>query len=202
MRYGHRLAMLTAVSLSQACSTPAATSAQASRTDSTATAPDPDRRETRLAALAAKYGVVVVRGASTVGTIRGMYGSSVVVDAREFAVAGGEVQRGLTVTVVPGGTGRDQQASFVDVEEVSALLAGLDYIAKLDGTATKLDRFEATYATRGDLRVTVYTGSDGKLAFAVAAGTGLTATAFFDLKALMPFRTAIDAARMKLEAIK
>ena len=94
---------------------------------------DQEKAKTKLEAFVAQDGVVVIRGFSKVGDIRGQFGSSLVVETKEFTNAGsGKREHGITVQVKEAGRLERDHTSFVDFDEIPSLLKGLEYIGKVD----------------------------------------------------------------------
>ena len=87
--------------------------------------------------------------------------------AADFSVGG---LTSLIVGVV-GENGSAALRSFIDFDEVDALLKGLDYISKATSEVTKLGMFEATYKTKGYFSATTFSSSSGKIDAALKSGT-------------------------------
>lgn len=155
---------------------------------------------TRLEAFALQEGAVIVLGYSRMGEVRG-FGSSVVVESKEFTnVASGQKERGLTIEVRERARPEREFVSYVDDDEIPSLLKGLEYLVKVDRSATPFDSFQADYRTRGELQVSTYSTDGGaKVAAAVSSGTIRRATAVLTLNELDSIRTLVEAARAALE---
>ncbi len=108
---------------------------------------EPPPPATKLEEFSAKTGIVVIRGFSTIGEVRGM--GSVTITAREFRDASNPKlrQTGLTVEVKESGRLERESTSFVDYDEIDSLLRGIDYISKIERNVTSLKDFEAEYRT-------------------------------------------------------
>jgi hypothetical protein len=157
---------------------------------------------TKLETLLALDGVVVIRGSSRVGAVRGEPGFLVTVANKEFTNAStGDRAHGITVEVKKVDRRDPDRTSYVDFEEVPSLLTGLEYMAKLDKSATSLDRFEADYRTKGGLLVTVYTTNDVMKA-AVTSGLGGTATVDLEFGEFQQFRQLLQSAYDSLKVIR
>src|SRR5258708_39643264 len=104
---------------------------------------------TKLEEFSAKTGIVVIRGFSTIGEVRGM--GSVTVTAREFRDASNPKlrQTGLTVEIKEACRLERESISFVDYDEIDSLLRGIDYISKIERNGTSLKDLEAEYTTTG-----------------------------------------------------
>lgn len=120
---------------------------------------------TRLGAASTKPGVIMIRGSTEVGIVEGRIAGetsdtgSVIVDAVVLTELGtGAQTTGLSVTLDDG---RDHARSvWVDTAEIGGLTHALEYLATVDSSATPLGGFEATYRTRGALRIATYTDAD------------------------------------------
>jgi hypothetical protein len=81
-----------------------------------------------------------------------------------------------------------------------SLIKGLEYIAKVDKSATPFDNFQADYRTRGDLQISTYSTDGGaKVAAAISGGTIGKTTAFLAIADLGSIRTLVETARAALE---
>jgi hypothetical protein len=154
---------------------------------------------TKLEAFQSRTGAVIVRGYSTVGTIRGL-GGNVTVDARDFRDARNPTRRvtGISVSIKQTSRLERENTSFIDSDEIDGLLQGIEYIAKASREVTKLENFEAEYRTKGDFRVIVFNDSRGQLSVAVTSGRVGRISAYLKLSDLAEFRKLIVAAKSKL----
>jgi hypothetical protein len=156
---------------------------------------------TKLEALAAQEGAVIIRGFSRIGEVRGPLGSSVVVRSQEFTNgATGEREYGLTLEVRERSRLEREHTSFVDYDEIAPLLRALEQLTKLDNTATSFNRFQADYRTHGEVQVTTYsTDASAIVAAAVTCGGLERATALLNLADLDTLRSLVDAARVEID---
>jgi len=72
------------------------------------------------------------------------------------------------------------------------LIAGIDYISKVDGGQSKLKNFEAHYKTKGELDVTVFS-SRGHIEAAVSVGRFGAISVFLQLDSLQNKQTIVEA---------
>jgi hypothetical protein len=167
-------------------------------------AAEPEKPKTKLEAFVAQDGVVVIRGFSKIGEIAGKFGSSVIVESKEFTNAGsGKREHGITVQVKEAGRLERDHTSYVDFDEIPSLLKGLDYISKVDKSSTTLDQFQADYRTKGDLVVSTFNDSSGtKVSVAVSSGAIGRTTAYFALADLERFRALVQTAYASLERLR
>lgn len=153
---------------------------------------------TKLEAFQARTGIVLIRGYSTVGTVRGI-GGNVSVDAREFRDASEPDRRitGISISVKETTRLERENTSFIDSDEIGGLLEGIDYIGKVSAEVTALEKFEVEYRTKGDFRVVVFNNSQGQLSVAVSSGRVGRTTAYLKLDDLAYFRNLIVEAQAK-----
>jgi hypothetical protein len=168
-----------------------------------------DAPKTKLEAFVAQTGTVVVQGFAEIGTVRGQLGTSIAIVSKEFTNAStGKKEYGVTIQVKETLRLERDNTSYIDYDEIDSLLKGIDYIAKIDGSVTKLGNFQADYRTKGDFSVSTYSsGRTGSVEAAATSGRiGVTRT-FLKLTDLQSLRdlvakakAAIDAARGGAEA--
>ena len=157
--------------------------------------------KTKLEEFQAQTGTVVIKGYSEIGKIMGT--GSVQVDAMELTNATtGIKQSGVLIEVQESGRLQNSGRSFIDSDEVDALLKGLDYISKASSDVTKLSNFEATYKTKGSFAVTTFSGSSGKIDAVIKCGHIRSASAYLSLQKLAEFRVLVVQAKQKLESAK
>ena len=155
--------------------------------------------KTKIEAFEAKTGTVVVRGFSKMGVVkaRTVDGSgSVGVEAIEIIDASSKLRAfGVRIDVENGDRVGTENSSFVDSEEVDSLLKGIDYISKVDSTATKMKDFQADYKTRGELTISTFSTGNGAVGVAITSGA---ARAFLTSVELSEFRDLILQAQARI----
>ena len=156
--------------------------------------------KTMLENFESQTGAVIIKGLLDVGIVKGL--GSVAVECREFLNAStSRRQFGVIVDVTESGRLDRSRRSYLDLDEIDSLLKGIDYICKLDKTAVSLPDFEASYTTKGGLRVLVFTNKSGKLESAVDAGGFGSATAYLTIEQLSKLRSLLQEAQIKLSSI-
>lgn len=138
---------------------------------------------TKLEAFQSRTGVVLIRGYSTVGILRGM-GGDISVEAREFRDGSNPNSpraTGVSITVRETGRLGRENVSYVDFDEIDSLLKGIEYISKVNREVTKLALFEVDYRTKGDLRISVFSNQKGDVSAAVSSGTIGRTSSFINL---------------------
>jgi hypothetical protein len=157
--------------------------------------------KTKLEAFQAQTGTVVIKGYSEIGRVAALGG--VEVSAMELTDATtGRKQLGVLIEIKEGGRLQNTSRSFIDFDEVDALVKGLDYISKATSDVTKLGMFEATYKTKGYFSATTFSSGSGKIEAAVRSGYIRPASAFLSLQQFSELRTLILKAKQKLDSVK
>lgn len=157
--------------------------------------------KTKIEAFQAQTGAVVIKGYSEIGRVNAM--GSVEVSAMEFTDAStSKKQTGVLIEIKAAGRLENEDRSFIDYDEISALLEGLDYIGRATADVTKLGQFEATYKTKGYFSATAFNNTSGKISAAVKSGYIRPATAYLSLEQLKELRGFIAQAKEKLDATK
>ena len=109
---------------------------------------------TRLETLLNLRGVVVVKGYTLIGTIESNHGDSVRVTAVELTdPARGDREYGLAIAVRQAGDPGVEAVSYIDADEIDALLSAIDALGKIDRDATTMEHVDADYRTRGDFEI-------------------------------------------------
>jgi len=104
---------------------------------------------TRLEALAAQRGVVIVKGYTDIGTLVADDSSSVLVSAVQFS-DGQNKESGVALHVSQPIEGRTMQTTaYVDEQELDGLIAAVNALAKMQDGTTSLQQFDARYQTQG-----------------------------------------------------
>ncbi len=158
--------------------------------------------KTKLEEFTARTGVVIVKGFETVGSIHGKYNSSIEIDAKEFFNAStGKKEYGITIQVKKGGRIERESTSYIDYDEVTSLVKGIDYISKIDKSATALSSFQADYNTKGDFRISTFSKGD-EVMVAVSSGRIGRVTAYYNVSSLPEIKSLIKKAKQKIDSIR
>ncbi len=126
--------------------------------------PFPPPPLTKLEAFLPPVGSVFTVAHEDLGNVAG-----VIVDLREMRDAKGKAVRGLIVQV-------DSERSFVDADELGALLRGCAALLNVNANPTPFKAFEARYATRGSLELTASPTDDRGVFYSVKVGRFRTAS--------------------------
>ena len=158
---------------------------------------------TRLAAFAGQSGVVIVRGYSRVGDVRGAQGSMITVETQEYRnPATGAREHGISVEVRESGRAERVHTSYVDFDELPALINGLEYLGRVEKAATAQTDFQADFRTRDDLVVSAYSAENRGTRVAVSSGALEPARAHLTFSDLVELRTLVRQAHAALEALR
>jgi hypothetical protein len=163
---------------------------------------EPSEPRTKLEAIEWQYESILIKGFSQIATVNAR-GADIRVDALELKEAGAAT-RALGIVVAlrePGDTPRENRA-FIDYDEIDRLLRGLETIARVNETVTKLANFEARYHTLGDLEIIVFRQSRSGTAASVSAGLCNRVTSLLTLDELDRLKAHIVEAKTRLDEIK
>jgi hypothetical protein len=157
--------------------------------------------QTKLENFQARTGSVLIKNFSEIGSLNGL-GGTITVTSYEFADAQtGKKEYGVGIEAKESGRLERENRSYVDYDEIDSLLAGVDYVSKIDGSQSKLKNFEAHYKTKGELDVTVFSGR-GRIEAAISVGRISAVRVFLQLDTLLKFRQLIVDAKAALDAAK
>jgi len=163
---------------------------------------EPLEPRTKLEAIEWRYERVLVKGFSQMATLNAR-GADVRVDAVELKDTQAATRAiGLVIALrEPGENGRENR-SLVDYEEIDRLLKGLDAVARVNESITKLASFEARYRTLGDLEINVFRQSRSGTAASLTSGICDRVTALLTLDELDRLKAHIIEAKTRLDEIK
>jgi hypothetical protein len=110
---------------------------------------------TQLQAFEERAGTVIVMGAGQAGSIA-LGDLTLSVNYKEsFDITGGPRQYGVAIEFAQNNQRVDKM--LLDYDELAPLLNSLDYLGKIDYTATTLPAFVAAYISKSGFRVGAYT---------------------------------------------
>jgi hypothetical protein len=159
--------------------------------------------KTQLERFLAKTGSIVVKVFHPLGNIPGLYSTSADLSAVVLYEPGNEAKRTRGIKIEVKGADRltREHTSFLDLDEIDALLKALDYMGKVmtQWTGTPRDYTELIFSTRGDLQVGFYL-KDGKIQEFVLSGTIGAATAYLQPIGLRTLREQLSVGRQYLES--
>lgn len=163
--------------------------------------PAPFEPLTRLEAMDSQIGTVVIKNSTYIGSVSGL-GGIVIVTSYEFVDAQtGRKEYGIGVEVKENARSEREGSTYVDYDEIDALLRAIDYIIKIERSAT-LENFEAQYRTRGELSVSTFIRPNGTLQAAIAIGFLRRAEVTISTGKFVDFRKLIADAKATIDKIK
>jgi len=157
------------------------------------------KEKTEIEIFESRSGMVLIKGYTIIGEMTGKYDSRAEVVVKELTNAStGDKKFGISIEIVEGGRNGASNTSFIDEPEIDSLLKGIEYISKIDKAATKQDNFEATYKTKDDLSITVFSTKDGKNALAVKSGKFHPAKLFLSISEFKKLQDLFAAAKSRI----
>jgi hypothetical protein len=124
------------------------------------------------------------------------------VRCREITDAGtGQRASGVIIDIASGGQVED--TTLIDYDELDSLLAGIEYIGKLDWTVTSLPSFSAAYTTKGGFRAAAF-GSrrTGNIEFAVRSTRASRQPLLLSRDQLGQLRSLVEQGKAKLDSLR
>ncbi|MCK9224933.1 MAG: hypothetical protein M0Q02_07595 [Candidatus Muirbacterium halophilum] len=158
---------------------------------------------TKLEMVTQVKGSILVKGYQQIGsTMYGKYSNSLKVDVYEFNNIKTKTKTyGLNIEVDNNEKYNSTASSFVDYEEISSLIKGLEYIEAISKNPTKLKNYEAIYKTNGGLEITNFNSSSGNLV-AVQAGRYSTKSIYLELSQVKDLKSILNEAYNKIKSLK
>lgn len=166
--------------------------------------PVPYEPLTRLEALDTQVGAVVVKNYTYIGSVTSPRGVAMVTSYEFVDAQTGRKDYGIGVEVreiEKTEKPEREAATFVDYEEIDALLRAIDYISRIDKSSS-MENFEAEYRTRGELGVSTFIRPNGTLQAAVSIGLFRRTEMTISLGKLADFRKLIADAKTTLDKIR
>jgi len=156
--------------------------------------------KTKIEKFSAKTGIVIIKGFEKIGLIRGIYGGSITVKAKEFMnTLSNKKEYGITIEVKDS---RDREnISYIDYDEIKSLITGISYISKIDRNITNFSDFQADYSTKSNFKISTFTSS-GKIEVAISSGYIGRATVFYNISSLNEIKLLIIKAKTTIDSLK
>jgi hypothetical protein len=158
---------------------------------------------TSLEELDLKTGAVVVKNYTIIGSVSGFGGTATVTGYEFVDTQSGRKEYGIGVELEE--SERSERAVlerlYVDYDELDSLIKSLDYIIRIEKSAT-MENFEAQYKTRSDLTVTTFNRTTGALRAGVSSGFMGRIRIGMTLGNLADFRKLLIDAKTVLDKIK
>jgi hypothetical protein len=157
--------------------------------------------KSRLELFEERAGLVLIRGTDNVGSVPGKRGE-VSVQVRETKDMTFN-QRDYAVIVTVTQSDGSANATYVDSDELSALIQNLDYLSRVDWSFTSLGHFDASYTTRAGLRVATYSSTRSGLIEGSVVSQRLPRTrASLTTAQLDLFRNTLEVAQKRIEELQ
>jgi hypothetical protein len=115
-------------------------------------------------------------------------------------VSGARKEHGILVDI--GVNGQPDDSTVVDYDELDALLGSMDYLANINRSVTALSGLNASFTTKGGLRVGAFSSRRvGQIELSLRSSRmqkGMLLTS----DQLVQFHSLVDQAKHKLDALK
>jgi hypothetical protein len=95
-----------------------------------------------------------------------------------------------------------ESRSFIDYDEIDAVIKAWDRVARTDDTITKLNNFQSSYRTRGNIQITVFRQTPGGAIAAAISGDCDRVRVFLSLDDFIKLRWMIVQAKARLDEIR
>jgi hypothetical protein len=145
---------------------------------------------------------LLVKGRQWIGTVRAQSGS-VRVEATEIRdTAASATATGVVITFVGDNApaGAPEIRSFIDYDEIDALLKAMDTASKASESITRLPHFEVRYRTKGDFEIMTFKQLENNvIAAAVEGGFFDRLRLYVTIDDLVKLRWMISQAKDRLE---
>jgi len=163
---------------------------------------EPLEPRTKLEAIESRYERVITKGFSQYATftVRGIEIRLDAIEMRDTADATRAI--GLVIALRELDENPRENRSFIDYQEVDRLIKGMESVAKVNETITKLASFEARYRTMGDLEINVFRQTRSGTAVSLSSGICDRVTVLMTLDDLDKLRGHIIEAKARLDEIK
>ena len=164
----------------------------------------PSEPATKLEKIQRLKGSIINKGYTEVGSMYGNYGGKIIVIAYEFHnLKNRKKDFGLSVEIVREKSyGESRASSFIDMDEISHLINGIQYLEKIKKNPTKSKYFESKYQTKGGLSITLFNDSKGNMSIAISVGKYSTESAYLDVNNLTTFKELIIKGEQQIKKIQ
>ena len=163
---------------------------------------EPLEPRTKLEDIESRYERVITKGFTRYTTLR-VGDVEIRLDAVEMKdTANSTRAMGFIVALRELGDKPRENRSFIDYEEIDRLIKGMESVAKVNETMTKLAGFEARYRTLGDLEINVFRQTRSGTAASLSSGICDRVTGLMTLDELDKLRGYFIEAKARLDEIK
>jgi hypothetical protein len=156
---------------------------------------------TKLESFDTNLSVVIFKASTEVGALTADMGY-VAVKCREITdTSTGRKEQGIALEITP--RGQPKGTLFIDYDEISSLVSGIDYITKLDVSATPLMTFDAAYTTKGGFRIAALgTRQTGVIQFGVRDARFASIPVTFSRDEMSRLSSLINQAKGILDSVR
>lgn len=153
---------------------------------------------TRLEAVEATVGNIVIKGRTEVGSVTA--GPAVITVFCKEDIVGDSKEHGLLISVKTSEPAETR--ALVDYDELESLTHALDYLSRIDWSVTSMGSFDASYTTKAGLRVDSFSSRrSGKIEFALRTGQ-MTRGIVLAPEQLAQIRSLVEQAKRKLDDLR
>ena len=143
---------------------------------------------------------LLIKGRHDVGTIRTQNGYARVEASEIRDSANGQTASGAVITIVADGGPAGDIRSFIDYDEIDALVKALDTASKASESITRLSHFEVRYRTKGDFEIMVFKQLENNVvAAAIEGGFFDRSRLYLSIDDLVRLRWMIVQAKERLD---
>lgn len=159
---------------------------------------------TKLEKIQGMKGSIINKGFTEIGSLYGSYSGKITITAYEFNnIKSGVNEYGLSIEIKREKKyGDSEKSSFIDFDEISHLIKGIEYLEKIKTNPTKSKNFESTYKTKGGLSITVFNSSNGEFSIAISVGLYGKENAYLDTLSLKEFKEMLIKGKKQIDSIK
>jgi hypothetical protein len=156
---------------------------------------------TKLESFDTNISVVILKATTEVGSISSDAGDVAVKSKEITDTSTGRKEQGIAVEITP--RGQAKETLLVDYDEMASLANAIDYISKLDVTATPLTAFDAAYTTKGGFRIAALgTRRTGAIQFGVRDARTFSTPVTFSRDEMTRLSGLINQARGILDSLR
>jgi hypothetical protein len=155
---------------------------------------------TRLESFETNTGAVILRATAPIGKVE-LNNVNLLVNCREITDSGAG-RRAHGMQVIIDEVGQPEERALIDFDELEPLLVAMDYLNRIDWSATSLPGFDAVFTTKGGLRVAAFgSRSTGTIDFAVRQLRSGKPPVRLTREQMSQFKALLEQGKARLEAL-
>jgi len=156
---------------------------------------------TKLESFETNIAVVILKATTEVGSISANVGAVAIKSKEITDTSTGRKEQGIAVEITP--PGQPKEALLIDYDELAPLANAIDYMTKLDVTATPLTAFDAAYTTKSGFRIAALgTRRTGAIQFGVRDARTRSTPVTFSREEMTQLSSLISQARGVLDSVR